>query len=133
MRIVVDASAVGELIVTERREATLFLLLQRGDAELHAPFLCDVEVTSLVFRLERRRTISAQRALQVLTDYVELPIERHRHLAYISRVFELRNNFTAYDAMYVALCEALDASLLTADTRLASAARRHTAIDVLPR
>jgi predicted nucleic acid-binding protein len=43
----------------------------------------------------------------------------------------LRNKLTVYDAVYVALAEALDAPLLTRDRRLAAAARRHARVELV--
>jgi predicted nucleic acid-binding protein len=63
--------------------------------------------------------------------YVSLPIARHLHVALIARVYELTRNFTAADATYVALAEALDARLVTLDEPLARAVRRHTSVQVL--
>jgi predicted nucleic acid-binding protein len=131
-RLVVDASAIGELIVEKTRKAPLFEILQAGDTELHVPALCDVELTSALIRLNRRRLISVDRVSALLEDYLELPIERHGHQGLLQRAMELGDNFTPYDAVYVALSERLDAPLLTADSRLARAARAHTEITVLP-
>lgn len=61
-----------------------------------------------------------------------MPIIRHGHQQLVPRIIELRDNFSAYDAAYVALAERLGGSLLTLDERLARAARAHTSIDVLP-
>jgi predicted nucleic acid-binding protein len=53
------------------------------------------------------------------------------HDVLLPRVWQLRNNLTAYDAVYVALAEALDAPLLTRDKRLANAARRHARVELV--
>jgi predicted nucleic acid-binding protein len=55
-----------------------------------------------------------------------MPINRHQHLDFIPRIWELRDSMTAYDAMYIALAEVLGAPLLTCDAKLA-AARGHEA------
>jgi predicted nucleic acid-binding protein len=62
------------------------------------------------------------RAVELIEDYLALPLTRHGHEALVLRIFELRDNFTPYDASYAALAEALGAELLTADRRLAHAA-----------
>jgi predicted nucleic acid-binding protein len=72
------------------------------------------------------------RAREALTDYLDLPLERHGHPHLVSRALELRGNFSAYDAVYVALAEGVGATLLTADRPLARATRRHTGVAVLP-
>jgi predicted nucleic acid-binding protein len=70
------------------------------------------------------------RALEALDDYFCLPIGRHGHQSLLMRVLELRRNFGAYDATYVALAEILRGELVTADGRLAKATRAHSKITV---
>jgi predicted nucleic acid-binding protein len=81
----------------------------------------DLEVASTVRRLTLLRAISARRGQEVLDDFLELPIRRYPATQLLERIFELRNNLTAYDAAYIALAEALDAPLITTDERLARA------------
>ena len=57
-------------------------------------------------------------ALSVLR---ELDLERHAHEPLLGRIWALRNNLTAYDAVYVALAEALQTKLWSCDARLAAA------------
>jgi predicted nucleic acid-binding protein len=69
-----------------------------------------------------------------VADLLDLPIERYGHYALIPRIWELRENFSTYDAAYIALAEAIvepGAPLLTADARLARAAGAHTAVRVV--
>ena len=89
--------------------------------ELHAPSLCDVELMSLLRRLLLAGRLGAARAEEALDDHLALPLTRHGHEPLLPRLLELRNNFSAYDATYVALAERLGASLLTADEPLARA------------
>ncbi|HEY5611387.1 MAG TPA: type II toxin-antitoxin system VapC family toxin, partial [Thermoanaerobaculia bacterium] len=74
---------------------------------------------------------AAQVAL-ALGAYLDLPVTRHGHRGLLARAIELRNNFSTYDAVYVALAEQLDATLVTADARLARAVRAHLSIVVAP-
>lgn len=67
------------------------------------------------------RVLNLERANEVVDDYVALPLRRHGHEALLTRVLELRENFSAYDATYVALAERLGADLLTADAAFARA------------
>ena len=60
-------------------------------------------------------------AASALEDLRSLDLERHTHEPLLDRVWALRQNLTAYDAVYVALAEALDTTLLTCDGRLARA------------
>ncbi len=117
--IVLDASAVLELLLqTERAEAiasVAFAPTQR----LHAPHLLDVEIAQVLRRLVQHKSLAPARAITALDDYSHLSIERHVHTPLLPRVFELRDSMTAYDGVYVALAEALDAPVLTCDARLA--------------
>jgi predicted nucleic acid-binding protein len=126
--IVVDASALIEaLLRTSSAEAVEERLF--GET-LHAPHLLDVEVTQVVRRYAIAGEVGAERGRAALTDLVEFPIRRYPHDFLLPRVWELRNNLSAYDAIYVALAEALDAPLLTCDRRLATAARRYVRIEL---
>ncbi len=66
-----------------------------------------------------------------LTDLAELAMRRYPHDFLPRRIWDLRNNLTAYDAAYVALAELLDAPLLTRDRRLATAAGHHAQIELV--
>lgn len=100
--------------------------------DLHVPALCDVEVTSGLRRATLQKRLSATRARDALDDYRDLPLLRHGHVALLGRIFELRANFSAYDATYVALAESLGAELLTADERLVRSVRSHGSVGILP-
>lgn len=101
-------------------------------ADLHVPALCDVEVVAGLRRALAHRAVSAERAGLALADYLDLPLTRHGHLTLVPRILELRDNFSAYDATYVALAERLGAAVLTGDEGLRRAIRRHTDLTVLP-
>jgi predicted nucleic acid-binding protein len=96
----------------------------------------DAEVSSVVRGLtittKPNVQITAGRALQMLTDYAGLRIVRHPMQPLQRRVFELRHNFTAYDAMYVALAEALDVPLLTDDGKFAATPGHRADIHAYP-
>lgn len=124
--IVVDASALLEFLLQTplgtRVEGRLF----RGEQELHAPHLVDVEVTQGLRRLARMGEVSSDRAADAIADLVDLDLHRHAHLDLLARAWKLRESISAYDAMYVALAEMLDAPVVTCDARLAKA-RGHRA------
>lgn len=105
--------------------------MRLGDVDLHVPALCDIEVAAGLGRAQLRDLVTAERADVALDQYLLLPLSRHGHQALLARVLDLRSNFSAYDACYVALAERLSAELLTADERLARAVRAHTAVGVL--
>jgi predicted nucleic acid-binding protein len=119
--IVVDASAILEVLLrtsaAQRIEERLF---ERGET-LHAPHLIDLEVLQVLRRYAAAGEISAERAREALDDLAAFRLRRWAHDALALRIWELRQNLTAYDAAHIALAEALGAPLLTRDRRLASA------------
>lgn len=98
---------------------------------LHAPHLIDLEVAQVLRRYAAIGQRAAERCRDALGDLSDFPLRRYPHDCLLSRVWELRHNLTAYDAVYVALAEALDAPLLTRDRRLAAAAGHHARIDLV--
>jgi predicted nucleic acid-binding protein len=131
MIVVVDASAVLEaLLRTPAASAVERRLFQRSET-LHAPYLLDVEVAQVVRRYAANRDIDGERGRMALADLADLPLRRYPHDFLLSRVWDLRNNLTAYDAVYVALAEALDAPLLTRDKRLAAASGHQARIELV--
>jgi predicted nucleic acid-binding protein len=125
--IVVDASALLEMLLcTSLADRVTERLFDPGQS-LHAPHLIDLEVAQVLRRSCAAGKMSEQRAEEALDDLGLLRLMRHPHSLYIKRVWELRNNFTAYDAAYVALAEALAAPLITCDHALAQS-RLHRAI-----
>jgi predicted nucleic acid-binding protein len=129
--IVVDASALLEFLLQTplgtRVEARLF----RDEDEFHSPHLIDVEVTQGLRRLVRAGEVSADRAAEAIDDLIDLDIHRHAHLDLLTRAWKLRENVTAYDAMYVALAEALDATVVTCDLPLSKSPGHRAHIDVI--
>jgi predicted nucleic acid-binding protein len=105
-------------------------LFAPGEA-LHAPHLVDIEITHVLRRYAAASDMSAERGREALEDPADLSVRRYPHDIFLPRVWELRANLTAYDAVYVALAEALGAPLLTRDRRIASAARRHARVEVV--
>lgn len=128
--IVVDASALLEFLLQTPLGTRVEARLLRDD-EFHCPHLIDVEVTQGLRRLVRAREVSADRAAEAIQDLVDLDLHRHAHLDLLTRAWKLRENMTAYDAMYVALAEALDATVVTCDTPLAKAAGHRAHIEVI--
>ncbi|KPK59062.1 MAG: twitching motility protein PilT [Gemmatimonas sp. SG8_38_2] len=118
--IVLDASAVFELILNTEAGRRVAGEIASPDISLHAPSLLDLEVVQALRRYVQRGTLSLGRARRALDDYLLLDVERHGHEDLLTRIWSLRENLTAYDAVYVVLAEALDARLLTRDAKLAS-------------
>lgn len=75
--------------------------------------------------------LSRARSREALGSYPDLPLERHGHLPLLPRILDMADNFSAYDATYVVLAESLEATLVTADTHLARAARSHTRLALI--
>lgn len=96
-----------------------------------APDLVNVEVVHALRRLERRRYVNTERVGQALDDFAVLPIARYPTLDLMARAWELRHNFTPYDAVYIALAEVLETPFITADRHLALAVPSHTTVKVV--
>ena len=132
--LVVDASALTELILGRRAGDVVGEHLVHHRFAVHAPHLVDVEVLSALRRLVASGEATAERAGEAIGDLLDLPIERYPHDILVPRIWELRENFSAYDAGYVALAEAVadePVPLLTADARLALAITAHCDVPVL--
>jgi predicted nucleic acid-binding protein len=133
--VVVDASIVVRLLQNRRGDAALRERFSR-ERRLHAPALIDAEVTSalrgLLMTSKVAIRITRKRAGEMLDDYADLAIERHLLQPLQRRVLELRDNFTAYDAFYVALAEALDLPLLTDDGKFARSTSQPSLIETWP-
>lgn len=117
--IVLDASAAIELLLGTARGRRIAAAV--GDEALSAPHLLDVEVAQVLRRLEAGGHVSADRARGALDDLRALGVHRTEHDVLLGRVWALRANLTAYDAVYVALAEASEATLVTCDARVARA------------
>jgi predicted nucleic acid-binding protein len=128
--IVVDASALLEMLLRTPAGETIEKRLFDNRETLHAPHLLDVEVAQVIRRFEASGAIESARGQEALVDLDDLPLRRYPHGFLLPRVWELRSNLTAYDAVYVALAEALDAPLLTRDRRLAGAAGHQARIEL---
>jgi len=129
--IVVDASALVELLLQTQAAAFVGERIRKEKETLHAPHLLDLEVAQVLRRYVRRREISSERCRTALQDLVEFPLIRHPHVILLDRIWELRDSVTAYDAAYVSLAEALDAPLLTRDERLAAAPGHSARIELI--
>jgi predicted nucleic acid-binding protein len=119
--IVLDASALVELLLGTEAGRTIAARTADPRLGLHAPHLADVEVAQALRRYVREGLLEASAAAAALVELRALDLERHSHEPLLDRVWALRENVTAYDAVYVALAEALEAPLLTCDARLARA------------
>jgi predicted nucleic acid-binding protein len=128
--IVLDASAaIDWLLQTAAGQQIESRLYKRGES-LHEPHLLDLEVAQVLRRLVREGAVFPQRADQAIQDLLDLRVTRYPHFVFLPRVWRLRDNFSAYDAAYVALAEKLGATLITRDARLASASARAVSVEL---
>lgn len=129
--IVVDASALLEVLLNTAAGARIADRLFGGGETLHAPHLLDLEVAQVLRRYASAGEIPPERGQQALEDLADLPLLRYPHDLFLSRIWELRVNLTAYDAAYVALAEALGAPLVTRDAALAARGVHRAAVQLL--
>jgi predicted nucleic acid-binding protein len=128
--IVLDASAaIDWLLQTAAGQQIETRIYSRGES-LHAPHLLDLEVPQVLRRLVREGAVSAPRADQAIQDLLDLRVTRYPHFVFLPRIWRLRDNFSAYDAAYIALTENLGATLITRDARLASACARLVSLEL---
>jgi predicted nucleic acid-binding protein len=129
--LVVDAGALFE-VIAGTAAADLIRDHLAADEDQFAPHLIDVEVFGVVRKHRERGLLDATAARQAIEDLRDWPGERASHRPFLERACELRSSVRGQDAMYVALAEALDATLLTTDARLARAAGLRCHIEVVP-
>jgi predicted nucleic acid-binding protein len=129
--IVADASAVLEMLLGTDAAARVAARLLDPAETLHAPHLLDVEVSQVIRRYAMSGDLEPVRGERALADLLDLPLQRHSHTVLLQRAWELRRSISAYDAMYVALAEALGAPLVTRDRRLGRAHGHRARIEVL--
>lgn len=116
MRWVADASSAVGYLLGQGSEAERSGML----ADIHAPCLIDVEVTQTLRGLVRGSKLDLAAAERAREELAQLGVRRHPDMPLLRRAWELRDVCTTYDALYVALAEALDATLLTRDRPLAT-------------
>ncbi|NLE81849.1 MAG: type II toxin-antitoxin system VapC family toxin [Rhodococcus sp.] len=129
--IVVDASVLANALGDDEEDGRNSRIALRDAGEFAAPDLIDVETVAVLRKRWLTRTMSDERFEAAVDDLQRLDFERVPTLRLMRRAYELRANVSSYDATYVALAEALDCELLTADRRLARAAGPRCAIRVL--
>lgn len=128
--LVVDASVLVVALADDGADGDHARTRLRGE-KLILPELADLEVISVLRRQLRTGAIDPRRAGLALQDLAALPASRAPHRPLLARCWELRDNLTVYDAAYVALAEAAQATLLTGDQRLARATGPRCPIEIL--
>ena len=119
--IVLDASALVEVLLRTPAADGLTLRLRQPSETVHSPHLVNLEVAQTLRRYSAAGALSARRANEAFEDLAAFPMTLYSHQPFLKRIWELRHNVTAYDATYIALAEALNAPLVTCDRALASA------------
>jgi len=118
--IVLDASAAVDWLLQTPAGQLVENRIYSRNQTLHAPHVLDLEVAQVLRRLVAQRVVTGLRAQQAVEDLLDLRITRYPHDVLLSRIWQLRHNFSAYDAAYITLAEELGAVLVTRDSRLAS-------------
>jgi len=126
--IVLDASAAVSALLNAGRARTAL-----ADDVVHVPHLIDSEISHALRRQVLRRSLAADDGWAALDTWRRLGVVRHPVRGLLDRVWELRDNVSAYDASYLALAEALGCALLTADARLSRVPGLHCSVTVVPR
>lgn len=126
--IVVDASAALSALLNDGPARRIL-----ATEQLHAPHLIDCEVANGLRRRVAARQISAEDGRAALSVLQRLGMTRYATYLMLDRVWDLRDNLSAYDASYISLAEELSCALLTADARLSRAPAIRCAVTVVPR
>jgi predicted nucleic acid-binding protein len=129
--IVLDASAVVELLLSTPTGRNVAERLGALPTPAHVPHLLAVEVTHALRRLVATTAITSADAHEALVVLGQLDLQRWDHEPMLRRAWQLRKNLTIYDAMYVVLAEALDVPLLTTDRRLERSIGHRARIEVI--
>ena len=117
--LVVDASVIVDLVLDMPPHAARIGERLRAESVLAAPHLLDAEVANVLRNRVLRGKMPSAGAFSALDAFRALSIDRYAHTPLVARAFELRDNATIYDALYLALAEALGAPFLTRDQALA--------------
>ena len=129
--IVLDASAVLELLLGTPAGERVARRIAPAGTDLCAPHLLDLEVAQVLRRLVLGGDLDAERGRDALEGLRLLDVARYAHDVFLPRIWQLRDAVTAYDAAYLALAEALAAPLLTLDARLARSRGHRARVDLV--
>ncbi len=128
--LVVDASCLFE-VVADTPQAEPIRQRLAADHDHAAPHLVDAEVLGVIRRHHLTGALDQTSAAQAVDDLAEWPGERYGHRSLLARAWDLRATVRSWDALYVALAEALDAPLVTTDAHLARALGPRCSIELL--
>lgn len=125
--IVADSSVIIESLLGSAKARSLL-----SDEQVQVVSHTDIEVASSLRRRVQLGWLTADDGWRLLDTYRWLAVTRHSSFAMFDRIWELRENVSAYDAAYVALAEIIECPLVTADARLSRAPGLRCAVTVLP-
>ena len=128
--IVLDASAALDWLLQTPAGQRIENRIYSRNETLHTPHLLDLEVVQVLRRLARQGLVPAHRADEAIRDLLDLRMTRYPHPVLVPRIWQLRHNFSAYDAAYIVLAEKLGAALVTRDARLASASGHEALVEL---
>jgi len=131
--IVIDASALVELLLHGEASTVLWRRIIQEEEAWHAPEVIDLEVLQALRRLQLRQVLVEARADAAVEAFRQFSLLRYPHEPLLPRIWAVRHALTAYDAAYVVLAEALNAPLVTLDARLAASHGHRARIELLPR
>lgn len=129
--IVLDASAAIEMLLSSPAGIRLAARLESSEGGIHAPHLIDLEIGQTLRKYVISRVVDERVGTNALDQWLSLDIERYPHHLLLGRVWQLRANVSAYDAVYIALAEALGTTLLTADDRLSRVPGLQAVVDLI--
>lgn len=129
--IVADASVLVEALVGGGSRAEVVRGRLGAARQVHVPHGVDLEVAHALRRLVVRELVGDALAVAAIGQLQRLPLSRYPHVPFLDRIWELRATVTPYDAVYVALAEAVGAPLITLDQRLAGAPGPACSIEVI--
>ena len=128
--IVLDTSAVVDWLLQTPAGRRIEQRIYARQETLHSVHLLDVELVQVLRRLVREGTLTPRRAEEAMEDLASLRIARYAPVLLLQRIWQLRQNLSAYDAAYVALAEQLQSPLITRDKRIAAAPGHKASIEV---
>ncbi|HAH08924.1 MAG TPA: VapC toxin family PIN domain ribonuclease [Alphaproteobacteria bacterium] len=129
--IVIDASLALDLVLVTRDAKEIMARLNATDRAMAAPEVFDLEILQTIRRLRLSGSIDETRVDAAMGVFLSVPVERYSHAPLRRRIWDLRQNLTAYDAAYFALAEMLDAPLWTRDRKFAAVPGHVARVEIL--